>query len=251
MSERPDGDPQVVILAAGNGHRLVLPEMGIPKPLYPVRGRALVDRVLAPFVARGLSRFVFVLGFRGAQIEEHFTAGHRDGLDVEFVFNPEYDADNGLSVLASSAKVDDHFILAMADHVFDTAALERLLAAGPEPDGVTLAIDRRPERVFDLAEATKACVAGDRVLAVDKTLREFDAVDTGLFYAGPALFGALRECRRLGQTRLSDGVNVLAARRRVRAVDVGDARWIDVDTPHALAELERWIDSAVDVPEGG
>ena len=220
MFQRPDGDPQVVILAAGNGHRLVSREMGIPKPLYPVRGRALLDRVIEPFVDRGLTRFVFVLGFRAAQIEEHFAADRRDGLDVTFVFNPEYDADNGVSVLASSARVDGHFILAMADHV------------------------------FDLAEATKASLAGDRVLVVDKTLQEFDAVDTGLFYAGPALFGALRECGRDGRTRLSDGVNVLAARRRVRAVDVGAARWIDVDTPQALAEIERWIDSAVDVPVG-
>jgi len=250
MFQRPDGDPQVVILAAGNGHRLVSREMGIPKPLYPVRGRALLDRVIEPFVDRGLTRFVFVLGFRAAQIEEHFAADRRDGLDVTFVFNPEYDADNGVSVLASSARVDGHFILAMADHVFEPSALDRLLAAGPEPDGVTLAVDRKPDRVFDLAEATKASLAGDRVLVVDKTLQEFDAVDTGLFYAGPALFGALRECGRDGRTRLSDGVNVLAARRRVRAVDVGAARWIDVDTPQALAEIERWIDSAVDVPVG-
>ncbi len=251
MAERPYDEPQVVILAAGNGHRLLTPEMGIPKPLYPVRGRALVDRVIEPFAARGLRRFVFVLGFRGEQIEEHFAAGHGNGLHAEFVFNPNYEADNGLSVLASSAKVDGHFILAMADHVFESSALDRLLREGPEPDGVTLAVDRKWERVFDLAEATKARIAGDRVLAVDKTLKEFNAVDTGLFYAGPALLGALGECCRAGKTRLSDGVNVLAARGRVRAVDVGDARWLDVDTPQALAEMERWLDSAVDRPAGG
>lgn len=30
MTERPYDEPQVVILAAGNGHRLLTPEMGIP-----------------------------------------------------------------------------------------------------------------------------------------------------------------------------------------------------------------------------
>lgn len=104
-----------------------------------------MDHVLEPFAAQGLRRFVFVLGFRGEQLKEHFAAGHGNGLHIEFVFNPKYQADNGLSALASSAKVDGHFILAMADHVFESSALDRLLREGPEPDGVTLAFNRTVE----------------------------------------------------------------------------------------------------------
>jgi 1L-myo-inositol 1-phosphate cytidylyltransferase len=236
----PVGKPPVVILAAGNGHRLITPEMGIPKPLYQVMGAPLVDHVIAGFAAFGFERFVIVAGFLSDRLREHVAARHA-GRAVDVVFNPEYNADNGLSVLAAASAVKSGFILAMADHLFEPALVRTLVDAGPEPGGITLAVDRRPDRVFDVEEATKAQLDGDRVTHVSKAITEFDAVDTGFFYAGPELFDALAECRTRGRTKLADGVNALANERRVRAVDIGDARWIDVDTPQALAEVERWL----------
>lgn len=235
---------KVVILAAGNGHRLVTPQMGIPKPLYPVGGTPLLDLVLDSFVSVGLRRFVLVLGFMADRIRTHCQSSRWRDVEVDFVFNSHFEADNALSVLAARPEVTGHFILGMADHLVAPTMIRRLVEGGPEPDGITLAVDPEPERVFDLAEATKVRLAGDRVLEVEKALTEYEAVDTGLFYAGPALHDALEDCRRAGRTRLSDGVNVLASRGKVRAVNVGGARWVDVDTPRALAEVERWLNSA-------
>jgi 1L-myo-inositol 1-phosphate cytidylyltransferase len=241
MIERRHSRPPVVLLAAGNGSRLITADMDIPKPLYQVDGVPLLDHVLDRFMACGFRRFCLVVGFRADRIAQHVRAHRQRGIEVDLVLNPDFHRDNGLSVLASLPKVDGHFVLGMADHVFEPTLLDRLVEAGPEPDGITLAVDRKRHSVFDLPEATKARVEGDRVLRVDKGLTEFDAVDTGLFYAGAALFQALEACRTQGRTKLADGVNALAAAGRVRAVDVGPGRWIDVDTPEAAAEMGKWI----------
>ena len=143
--------------------------------------------------------------------------------------------------LAARRVVDGDFVLAMADHLFEARALGRLLDEGPEPHGVALAVDRKLDTVFDLEEATKAQLSGTRVTRVGKELAQFEAVDTGLFYAGPPLFGALDRSVAVGRTTLSDGVNVLAAEGHVRAVDVGDCRWLDVDTPEELRQAERIV----------
>lgn len=235
---RSSSKPPVVILAAGNGHRLITPEMGIPKPLYEVMGAPIVDHVIDAFTRAGLDRFVIVTGFLSDRLRAHLAERHAS-RQIEVVHNPDYHADNGVSVLAAAPMVTSGFILAMGDHLFEPALVRGLVDAGPESDGITLAVDRRPDRVFDVEEATKARIDGDRVTFVSKTITEFDAVDTGFFYAGPQLFDALVECRKAGRTKLADGVNALANERRVRAVDIGDARWIDVDTPQALAEVER------------
>jgi choline kinase len=234
------GRPPVVILAAGNGYRLVSREFGLPKPLFPVLGIPLIDRVLDAFSVVGFDHFVVVVGYLGDRLRAHLEAS-RAGCRVDFVVNREFNADNGLSVLAASAVVHSEFVLAMGDHLFEPALVEQLIEGGPEPDGITLGVDRRPEQVFDVEEATKARVDGDRVVCVGKGLTDFDGVDTGFFYAGPRLFDALDHCRREGHTKLADGVNRLAERGRVRAVDIGSARWIDVDTPQAHAEVERWL----------
>ena len=43
---------------------------------------------------------------------------------------------------------------------------------------------------------------------------------------------------RDGNCSLSDGMRQLAAERRLRALEIGEAHWQDVDTPEALAHAE-------------
>ena len=233
--------PPVVVLAAGNGRRLVSRQAAIPKPLCRVGGVTLLDRVVSTFAGLGCRRVVVVVGYRADQIEAHLRATAQPA-SVETVYNPDYASGNGLSVLAARTRVNDTFILTMADHVFDARIPGQLLRQ-PPASGITLAIDRKPESVFDLDEATKARVVDGQVVQVGKTLDEFEAVDTGLFFAGRALMDALEDCRAKNQTALSDGVNRLARAGQVRAMDIGSAHWVDVDTPAARDEAERWLRS--------
>lgn len=238
MNVRTSPHLKAVILAAGNGHRLVTPEKGIPKPLCRVAGRTLLDRVMDGLAAQGIRHFVVVVGHLGERIVEHLEREPPPKTRVDCVWNPDFNLGNGLSVLAASPKVSEPFVLTMSDHLFDPSLLERLLAAGREPEGVSLAVDRKLGAIFDLSDAMKARVSGERVVRLGKNLTEFDAIDTGLFFAGPALFEALEACRSRGLYELADGVNRLASQARVRAVDIGSACWIDVDTPEALAWAE-------------
>jgi NDP-sugar pyrophosphorylase family protein len=50
----------------------------------------------------------------------------------------------------------------------------------------------------------------------------------------PAIFTALEQATVNGNCSLSDGMRILAAKRKLRAFDIGDAIWQDVDTPEAL-----------------
>lgn len=242
MSRPQRPQPPVVILAAGNGHRLVTPEMAIPKPLCQLGEMTLLDRALDTFTRCGFSRVVIVTGYLADMIEDHLQ-GSAWPADIELAHNPQFDADNGLSVLASAPHIGESFVLTMADHVLDPQMVRRIFQAGREPDEIVLAVDAKHQEVFDLDEATKVQLDGDRVVRVGKALTRFDAVDTGLFYAGPPLMEALILCRDQGLTKLADGVNLLARDGRVRAVDIGPARWVDVDTPQAMAEAEQWLAS--------
>ena len=80
---------------------------------------------------------------------------------------------------------------------------------------------------------------GDEVVRIDKGLREFNAVDTGMFLCTPALFDALNAVDGPDGCALSDGVRALARDGKVRAFDVGDGFWQDVDTPEMLAHGEK------------
>ena len=52
---------------------------------------------------------------------------------------------------------------------------------------------------------------------------------------------ALQDAEGPDGCTLSEGVTKMIALGKMRAADVGDATWIDVDTPEAHVEAERLI----------
>ena len=87
-------------------------------------------------------------------------------------------------------------------------------------------------------------------MKIHKELEEYNALDTGIFLITPALIEALDTVNGPEGCSLSQGVGALAAEGRMKAADVGDVTWIDVDTPEAHAEAERLIAELGDELDG-
>ncbi|MCA9617879.1 MAG: aminotransferase class I/II-fold pyridoxal phosphate-dependent enzyme, partial [Myxococcales bacterium] len=161
------------------------------------------------------------------------------GLTLEVVHNPAVDGANGTSLLAARDWITEDCLLLMADHLYPPALLERFRRAEVRRGGCLLAVDARPERCFDLADATKVRRAGDRVVAIGKRLTDYDAVDCGVFRIGRRLVEALAQHLAMhGDCAITDGAAALAAEGRLWAEPVGDTPWVDVDTPEALRHAE-------------
>jgi len=130
----------------------------------------------------------------------------------------------------------------MSDHLYSPELVRRLVAADIPVGHCALGVDYDIERCFDIDDATKVCVAQGRISEIHKELEAYDAIDTGVFRIGPALIEELQKLdAKHGDCSLSDGVRALAARGAFHAVDVGDVRWIDVDTPAALERAEAML----------
>lgn len=238
----PAGAPtQLVILAAGQGSRIRTGEQELPKPLVSVGGVPLLKRSILTAKKAGVSRFVVILGFEAARVRGALEGDSQlSDLDITWVEHPRFDLSNGVSVLQARQHVAGEFYLTMADHVVEPA-IYQALAARPLRGDLALAIDYKLSDVFDMDDATKVKVGeGDTIAAISKTLKEFDAVDTGVFRCGEGLFGALQaEHDRRGDASLSDGVRALGAAGKAHVVDVGAAWWQDVDDLPTRAEAER------------
>jgi len=232
-----------VVLAAGNGDRF---QNGSPqsKLLQPVLGQPLILRTLATAREAGISSFEIVVGYQADRMRDTIRRGAPRGAAVNFIYNPEWQLENGVSVLAARHRLRDRrFALLMGDHLFEAAVLSGLLRMRVAPDESILAIDARPAPPEVAAEATKVRMTGDRITAIGKELRTYDALDTGLFVCSPTLFGALDAARKAGDTTLSGGIRRLASRGLMRGADVGAATWYDIDTLADLATAETILAS--------
>ena len=218
-----------LIIAAGHGSRLRA--ISPSKPLTPVAGVPLIERVIRAAAAGGATRFVVATGHEAARLEA-FLAGLP--FEIEAVRVADWDLPNGHSVLAGAARIPGDYLLTMSDHLFDPAIVARLIAAPAA--ALTLAVDRDlAGPLLDMDDATKVETGeGGAIVRIGKTLPRFDAIDTGLFRATPALAEAVAA----GGGSLSDGVQRLADQGRAMTLDVTGHFWLDVDDPAALAKAE-------------
>ena len=224
-----------VILAAGNGDRFQTSSRQ-SKLLQPVLGQPLINRTLATAADAGITAVHVVLGYQAADVRATIERGAPRGVSLHFAMNPDWHLENGRSALAVRGGFQDRrFALLMGDHLFEAAVLSGLLRARTGAGESILAVDTRPAPPAVAAEATKVRLEGDRITAIGKDLADYDALDTGLFVCAPPLFDALDDACAAGDTTLSGGIRRLAARGLMRARDIGDASWYDIDT---IADLE-------------
>ena len=223
-----------VILAAGLGTRLSVVSGYLPKPLVKFEGIPLLEHVMSGAKQAGIERFVIVTGHQGHMVRRWFERSSLRGTPVTWVQNDEYHKKNGISLLQARPAVKGPFLLLMSDHIFQPDTAASLLQQPLAPTEVILAVDHKLGCIFDLDDATKVVCMGDYVLRIGKNLTRYHAADTGMFLCSPAIFDALDAVAKDGDCSLSDGLQYMASNRKLRAHDIGDAVWQDIDTPEML-----------------
>ncbi len=232
-----------IILAAGKGERLANGSPSL-KPLAPVASKGLIFYVLDNLQAAGIEEVGIVVGHMASQLKAALSE-HTYSFKIHFFDNPQYHKPNGTSLLCARSFVTEPTLLTMSDHLWSPTLLERLSRSPVHPQGASLAVDYRIDACFDLEDATKVQVQGQQIQAIDKALAQYNALDCGVFIITPALIKALATLDQEQGCSLSEGVRVLAEAGTMQAVDIGDAAWLDVDTPesmaYAQAQLHRFV----------
>lgn len=231
---------KALIIAAGNGSRLKVPGKLTPKPLRKVAGLSLLKRIILTAKKAGITEFVIVVGYQKEKIIEAINR-EKWGVRIDFVSNPQWEKSNGISVLAAKSFIRENFVLLMSDHIFQAETLQKLRQVSLGNRKALLAVDSCTDKVFDLGDATKVLISNNQIHAIDKDLKKYNAIDTGMFLATPDLFDALEESKKEGDCSLSDGIRLLACRGQMGAMNIGNAFWADVDTPEGIKHAEKLL----------
>lgn len=228
-----------LIIAAGEGSRLS--NRGDSKPLVPLLGIPLIERVILNANKVGFKDFYIVTGYNGEKLRKHLDqfSQSRD-ITITHLINEEWEKQNGLSVLKAKGQIKENFILLMADHIFNENILARLMETENDDSEVRLAVDYNIDnKMVDVEDVTKLLVDGnDRIVNIGKNIKKYNAYDTGIFYCSPAIFEALEESVANGDTSLSGGMKILAKNKKARTFDIKENYWIDVDDEKAFKKAE-------------
>ena len=228
-----------LIIAAGKGSRLQ--QRGDSKPLVPILGVPLIERVIRAVMEAGADQFYVIIGYQGERVRLFLEQlAERLAIRITPLVNDDWDKDNGLSVLKAQDVLHEPFLLLMADHLFDPNLVRLLTTLNPGDGEVALVVDRNIHNpLVDMEDVTRVKMEDGKIHDIGKGLADFNGFDTGIFLCSPAIFRALEQSKEKdGNTTLSGAVHLLAAEGNAKAIPTDDF-WIDVDDPAAFQKAEQ------------
>jgi glucose-1-phosphate thymidylyltransferase len=115
---------KLIIPMAGKGTRLRPHSHTTPKPLLPVAGTSIVERIVQTFsrtIDREVEEIVFVLGDFGSEVEKSLTEmSERQGAKASF-YKQEVARGTAHAVYCAAEKLEGEVIVVFADTLFDTS----------------------------------------------------------------------------------------------------------------------------------
>jgi len=231
------GAIKAIILAAGQGRRLLPLTADRPKCLIDLSGRSLLLWQLEALSLAGVTEALIVTGFGADKVEAAIAEGAPAGMRVRSFFNPFYaQADN----LATCWMVRQEFaggcLILNGDTLIEPEIARRLLAAPAAP--ITVTVDRKD--AYD-ADDMKVSARGSQLQAIGKTLTaaETNAESIGFlrFEAeGAALFTAeieqtMRSPDGLGKWYLSAIHRIAQGSPSVHITSIEGLEWGEMDFP--------------------
>ena len=113
------------IIAAGDGSRLRAEGISLPKPLVPVNGVPLIERLILLFIRGGITEVVCIVNEYSLDVKE-FVEAKRFSIPIKFVVKTTPSSMHSLFALASFL-TEGQFLIATVDSIFAEDEFLRLL----------------------------------------------------------------------------------------------------------------------------
>ena len=216
-----------VIMAGGQGIRLRPLTDSVPKPMLPVAGRPIIERLVLHLVGFGLKRIFVAVNYLGDVIEEHLRDGSQFGARVEYLREDEPLGTAGALGLLPEPPTEP--LLLLNGDLVTSADLGALLDAHVA-GGYHATIGTRRY----LHTVPFGCIErdGDRVIQLEEKPTLEREVNSGIYALDPSVVARMPRGRRVDTPDLI--ADLLADGAPVGAFEIED-EWIDIGQREQLA----------------
>lgn len=235
---------KAVLLAAGEGVRLLPITATRPKHLIRVGGKPILKHCLDALKSCGITEAVVVTHYMGEAIRSYFGDGAKFGLTIEYVEQPAV-LGTGNAVSIAEKYVADEFVVVYADLLFAQQAMQTVLDTYKQkkPDVVMAVVAVEKPESYGIIELEKGnCVK--RV--VEKPSRKdapSNLANAGLYVFTKKIFDVLRKVKKSvrGEFELTDAVTMMVEdKKTVLAAEISKTDWFDIGRPWDLLDANAW-----------
>jgi len=234
-----EGYAAAVIMAGGEGRRLLPITLDRPKPMIDIGGVPLLERQVRAMVRSGLKRIFIATNYLGHVIEDHFGDGSEFGADIRYLREPRKLGTAGaLSLMPADV---DGPILVINGDVVTTADFGRLLDYHRETAAAitVAAMIHRVEIPFGVLR-----LDGHRAVSIEEKPSERFLCNAGIYVLDRAMLTLIPPDTRLDMTDVM--TRTIADGKSVCVFPIHEY-WADIGSPddlkHVLEEFSNTVSS--------
>lgn len=226
----PERTNTAVILAGGRGTRLRAVTGDLPKPMVPVAGRPILERIVLHLVGSGIADIRLAVGYGADVIERHFEDGARFGCRISYL-REERPLGTAGPLRGLLRDLPEGPIIVMNGDLVTSVSVGGLLASHRSTGaaltvGVTEYAHEVPYGVLTVESD------GDRVTDLSEKPTWIGTVNAGVYAVEPGLIADIPEGREVPMTELIE--RAIGGGERVTAWRVA-GEWHDIGRPDDLA----------------
>ncbi len=228
-----------VVMAGGYGTRLRPLTEEVPKPMLPVGGRPIIERIIDQLEAAGIRRVSVTTHYKPEVIAEHFGNGNGNGVDISYIHEEEPLGTAGALGLMDAPEGS---VLVINGDVFTELNLRSMIEFHRDHRADMTVAVKKYQVPYGVVETSGIRITG---LSEKPALDLF--VNAGIYLLEPTAFDHIPEGRPFDMTDLIE--RMVANRCRVVSFPVVEY-WMDIGQPsdYELAQQhaadgrsESWI----------
>ena len=195
---------KTVILAAGEGRRMLPLTDSRPKVMLPLANRPMLEHLLIEAAAAGIKDFILVTGYGAELVENYFGSGEKWGVSIEY-WRQKPQRGTADAVSRVRDRLSGSFLVLNGDSLASREDIAALAACG----GDTMVI----AEVADTSGLGVVEVAGDRVRRIYEKVADppTNLINAGLYLFTPKIFEAIEMTRKSprGEYEITDSLQIM------------------------------------------
>lgn len=234
-----------VILAAGKGTRMKHLTADVPKPMLPVKGKPVLERILDGLVGAGIREFCIITGYRAETIENHFGDGSSRGVRITYARQVTQDGTGKAPELAKAFVGNDSFLLTYGDILVAPENYKGMVTTfhREKPSGLVTVLEgpdvsKGAAVVFDKEFHLQSII--EKPAPGTTTSRWYNA---GIYIFAPVVYDFTAKLQKSprGEYELPDAIlSMVRAGHKIKGFEL-NGYWIDVRDPEELERAEKLV----------
>ena len=230
---------QAVIMAGGLGKRLWPLTEETPKPMLPVGGRPLLERIVAQLQNAGIHRVNITTHYKPDKIVEHFGTGSAFGVDIHYV-NEDLPLGTG-GALRLMPQQETPVLVVNGDVLTGIDYRQMLEYHREHAADITVAVNQHTIQVpYGVIDCD-----GERIVGLEEKPEIKLFVNAGIYLLEPSVYQFIPENQHFNMTDLIE--RLLRAKRNVVSFPIREY-WMDIGQHHDYAQAQLHAAAQESVP---